>query len=392
MTIREIIAANPIQENESKGNWFKRLERDFGYSAKSFSSHYYKSGHVQKKKNVNNKYVFDRKERALKSQLKEKTALYKKALEEIEHLDSRLNTLISIKEHEPELKIKEGTKADIHDAVPILVYSDWHVEETVSSSSVNGLNEYNLDIADKRINTLFNRSNKLIQHLKTFFNIDTVYVLLNGDMISGYIHEELQEANSLSPTQAIRFAKERIVAGLEYLKSELKVKKIIVQCNYGNHGRSTIKRRHSETAFKNSYEWLMYSDIADYFLEDDTFEFHVAKSLISYYVFRHTGKQFTLRTWHGDNVRFGGGVGGLTIPLNKLIYRLDQNRQADYNIIGHFHTLFEANKRCLVNGSVIGYNAYASDLGLEYEGPKQGLLLLDLNRMEIRSKYTINCD
>jgi len=392
LTIREYFEKYPISENESKSAYFRRLSELSNniLQPKSFSSHYYKKG-KQKSKSLK-QYDFDRKERVLKSQLAEQKALYKKALEDLDESEKRLDTLLNIKSHKPKLKIEVTQDSELHDAVPILVFSDWHVEETVSSESVNGLNEFNTDVADLRIKTLFNRSRKLIQHLQTYFNISQVYVLLNGDMISGYIHEELRETNSLSPTQAIRFAKERIIAGLNYLEKELDVDKIIVQCNYGNHGRSTKERRHSETAYKNSYEWLMYHDIADYYENNKKFNFHIAHSLISYYTFMHDNRQFTLRTWHGDNVRFQGGIGGLTIPLNKLIYRLDQNKQADYNIIGHFHTLFEANKKCLVNGSVIGYNAYAHDLGLEYEGPKQGLLLLDLNRMEIRSKYTINCD
>lgn len=300
--------------------------------------------------------------------------------------------LLSIKDLPNELVLAPKDSPEVHGAIPILVFSDWHIEERVDGNTINNLNEYSPEIAKERINKLFNRSRKLIQHLDKFVNIDTVYVLLNGDMITGYIHDELKETNYLSPTQAIRLCKQHIIGGLEYLKKELGLKKIIVQCNYGNHGRSTDKRRHSGTAYKNSYEWLMYQDIADYFMNDEVFEFHVSNSLISYYNFRNGKKNFTLRTWHGDNLKFQGGVGGLTIPLNKLIYRLDQNKPADYNIIGHFHTLFEANKKCLVNGSLIGYNGYAHDLGLEYEAPKQAMLLLDTERMEIRAKYTINCD
>jgi len=391
MTAKEFLHNYPKKKNESNNAWFRRLAKISGMSEKTFSSRYYKKQKVKKHTDI--KYHFDRKERILKTQLKEKDKLYKKALENLDITEKRLNTLLYIKSLKPEYRMPvDNEQQDLHKAIPILIYSDWHVEETVSPESVNGLNEFNLEISDKRIKKCFNRSHKLVNHLKTYYNIDTLYILLNGDIISGYIHEELKEANQLSPTQAIKFAKERIIAGLEHIKTETNVKKIIVQCNYGNHGRTTLKKRFSETAYKNSYEWLMYSDIADYFSKDETFEFHIAKSLISYFTFLYKTKKFVLRTFHGDNIRFAGGVGGITIPLNKMILRLDQNRAADYNIIGHFHTLFEANKKTLVNGSLIGYNAFASDLGFEFETPKQGLLLLDLERMEIRAKYTINCD
>jgi hypothetical protein len=36
--------------------------------------------------------------------------------------------------------------------------------------------------------------------------IDTLVFAILGDMISGYIHDELVESNHLSPTQAVLFA------------------------------------------------------------------------------------------------------------------------------------------------------------------------------------------
>ncbi len=401
MTVKDLFKQYPKKATETKTNYFRRLTTVSNFTESSISTCYYrkpkstaKPTAVKKVKQATeiDQYIYDRKERVLKQQLDEQKKLYKKALVDLEEAEKRFDILLTIKEHSPEHHVVDNIKEEIHAAVPLLVFSDWHVEETVSKNAVNGLNEYSLDIATERIDNLFVRSRKLIQHLQTFNEIKQIYVLLNGDMITGYIHEELRETNSLSPTQAIRFAKERIIGGLNYLRDSLDIDKIIVQCNYGNHGRNTEKRRGSESGYKNSYEWLMYHDLSDYFSTDEKFEFHIAESSISYFTFKHKAKSFILRTWHGDNLKFNGGVGGLTVPLNKLIYRLDQNLPADYNIIGHYHTLFEANKKCLVNGSVIGYNGYAHDLGLEFETPKQAILLLDLDKMEIRSKYTINCD
>jgi hypothetical protein len=45
--------------------------------------------------------------------------------------------------------------------------------------------------------------------------------------------------------------------------------------------------------------------------------------------------------------------------------------------MGHFHQLFQATKDCIVNGSGIGFNAYAQRIGASPEEPMQGFCLLD---------------
>ena len=58
-----------------------------------------------------------------------------------------------------------------------------------------------------------------------------------------YIHEELEESNYLSPTQATRFAKEKkIITAIKFYLQHGKFDKITVVCNYGNHGRTNKSR------------------------------------------------------------------------------------------------------------------------------------------------------
>ena len=64
----------------------------------------------------------------------------------------------------------------------------------------------------------------------------------------------------MSPTEATILAKELILGGLRHLEDHGNFKKIIVVCNYGNHGRTTKMRRQS-TGYKNSYEWMMFKEI-----------------------------------------------------------------------------------------------------------------------------------
>jgi hypothetical protein len=101
----------------------------------------------------------------------------------------------AVGEHKPPqwtLELK-GKASDLT-GVPTLFASDWHWGEVVRPSEIGGTNEYNLDIARKRVKTLTSVTCELLtQHLSTA-RYPGVVLLLGGDMISGDIHEELKES------------------------------------------------------------------------------------------------------------------------------------------------------------------------------------------------------
>jgi hypothetical protein len=202
--------------------------------------------------------------------------------------------------------------------------------------------------------------------------IETLLLWLGGDFITGYIHEELEEGNYLSPTEATRFAKEKIIVAIKFLLEYGNFKKLLIPCNFGNHGRTTKKPRFS-TGYKNSYEWMMYKDIADYFKDQPKVEFIIPNGLFAYVdVMGHM-----CRFWHGDSIKYSGGIGGLTIPLIKAIQRYDQQQKADYNFMAHYHQLWQATKNCIVNGSGIGFSPYAQRIGASPEEPVQSFCIID---------------
>jgi hypothetical protein len=99
-----------------------------------------------------------------------------------------------------------------------------------------------------------------------------------------------------------------------------------------------------------------------------------------------------IRFTHGDAIRGTGGQSGITLPINKAIDRgWDKERQADYTVLGHFHQLHFA-PRCMVNGSVVGYNAYARYIKAGYEPPRQGMFLAVQGRKEPTCYNTIWLD
>ena len=64
---------------------------------------------------------------------------------------------------------------------------------------------------------LFAGARFLVEQKRRTFDIRRMLVTLNGDMISGYIHPELVEANSMSPVKEVLFAAKHIIRGLRNL-------------------------------------------------------------------------------------------------------------------------------------------------------------------------------
>jgi len=331
-------------------------------------------------------YQVDRVVRVLKQQSADTKTKYNKALEQLDLAEKQLNFFSAIKEPTEILNITPDFSSGNHFTTPIILLSDWHCEENVRPSTINNLNSYNLDIAQKRASNCFQRGLKLIRYKSNETKIEDLVLWLGGDFISGYIHEELEEENDLSPTEATRFVKKLLISGIEFLINHGNFKKITVMCNYGNHGR-TYKKPRIASAYKNSYEYMMFQDIADYFKSYDRIRFIVPESYMGYLKIYDKN----IRFMHGDSVSFGGGIGGITVPLAKKIFRYNEQIKADYTIMGHFHQYWEATADSLINGSLIGSNAYAIRLGCRPEPAVQGIKYID-SKYGFTTKDKIICE
>ena len=258
-------------------------------------------------------------------------------------------------------------KSNTHSAIAVL--SDWHWEETVSRDQTNGLNEYNVQIARRRAKHTFQ---KIAEYYDRYTSgPDELIVGVLGDMITGFIHEELEETNGMSPTEAMLDVADNIVSGLEFLERETKAKKILVPCCFGNHSRTTKKRR-VKTEWRHSIEFAMYEWLKSKFATHPKIRFKVEKGYFNLVECQNR----LIRFHHGHSVKFCGGIGGITIPVNKKIARWDVSRKADLDMFGHFHGHLCGDK-WFCNGSLIGVTEYSLDLGCSPEKPTQGFVVFD---------------
>jgi len=123
---------------------------------------------------------------------------------------------------------------------------------------------------------------------------------------------------------------------------------------------------------ENSYEWMLYQQLASSFRNDSRVRFIAPKSQLVYVPVY----DFNLRFTHGDTVKSGGGVGGITIPIFKKLSNWDAGCKADVTIMGHFHQYMSL-PHLVVNGSLCGYGPYAVSIGAKFERPQQAFFLMD---------------
>lgn len=259
-------------------------------------------------------------------------------------------------------------------AVPIIQFSDWHVEEKIEKSTTGGLNEYNPDIARRRSEQLAINTLKLIKKERQDVVIDQLLICLGGDFINNYLHEHDVQMNFMSPVEATLFAKELLKQTLLTIANNSNVKKIILICVRGNHGRLT-KRMQSSNDYKMNLEAILYHTLRQE-LNDQLFEWYIPESELAYFdVFDKK-----IRAFHGHQVNYQGGVGDITIPVNKAIMRWDKTDKADWNLMHHFHSYWMPTRNCSLNGSLCGWNSYALSIGAAYEPPSQTFHLLDAKR------------
>jgi hypothetical protein len=286
--------------------------------------------------------------------------------------EARLDTMLALDAISNEVEIKPRKKSAGGEAVAVAVASDWHFEEAVERGKVSGLNEYNVAIAEKSIEAFFQNTVRLIQLNRGARDIRTLVLVLGGDFFSGHIHEDLVESTAMSPTESVLWLEERIAAGIRYLLEHGDLERIIVASVVGNHGRTTQRMRIG-TRVKHSYEWLMYNHLSRQFKGEPAVEFAIAEG---YHLWLDVGG-FMVRVHHGDEIRYSGGVGGITIPVLKAIGQWNTARRADLDVFGHYHQLFWG-PTFVANGSLIGYGPFSVACKGAYEPPQQAFFLLDL--------------
>jgi hypothetical protein len=344
---------------------------------------------AEKEQHLRPQIELERKVNALEYQIKGLKETRKQLADRNEELEDALLTYAGLHDQDRQDigPLHLPSKRAKHRAIPLINWTDWHVAEVVEKDKVNGLNEFNPEIAERRVDTLTENTIKMIRAMSKRVKIDELFLQLGGDFITGYLHDELAQTNAMGPTEESYFALKLLERSVGNLIETLKLPKVRVVCIRGNHARGTGRKMQYKNDFETSYETFIYRVLADR-LASDTVEFIIPRTDV---VYTEVMPGLLLRSIHGHQVRYAGGVGGISIPLNKWIQRQDKTIRAAFTMMGHYHTDYQCNEFA-ISGALKGYDEYAASHGFPFEPPSQSFSLFDTKRLRVTAKYPIFCD
>jgi hypothetical protein len=325
------------------------------------------------------------------AKIRELKRLLKASQAHAEGLGDALTTATTLKASDLKpIKIRKGKRTNGRD--PHTAYAlatDWHLFENVDRAETNGLNEHSeeigLECAHKYTVDLANE----VRRMQDRAHLEALVLALGGDFLVNELHGiDSARACDKPPLQEVVDLRPVLQGLIDHLLAELDVPLIKIPCVWGNHGRTTERPRHRlEAAY--SYEQLLYTDLALRYQDEPRIKFDVSPT--PHKVVDCGG--FKVLLTHGDKgLRYGGGVGGLGVPFNRIF---GQSWAPTYGVkiatIGHFHQRLML-RTGFVNGSLVGYNAYAKNLGLPFERRSQWLFLIDHERQDVGTACPIWVD
>jgi hypothetical protein len=256
----------------------------------------------------------------------------------------------------PEWAVEKSRASDVPH-VPVLITSDFQWGEVIDKENMDGVNEFNVEIAESRYRRLVERTIDLsFEHLPKH-RYEGIIVLRLGDTVSGDIHQELRETNELSAIPAVRSVVASETWGLRQLASAFG--RVHVVSVPGNHGRYQIKPPSKKV--QDNYDTLASWWLESNFGDDARLTWHTPNSIDAVFPIHD---RLYLAT-HGDRIGSRGGEGFIgpaaTIMrgMKRVVDEYGRRRVSISKVfVGHFHTAYELGYGWS-NGSLPGYSEYA---------------------------------
>lgn len=293
--------------------------------------------------------------RRLRGELK---AAHRAALDE-EVVRDILGSLARAPTEPPDWTVKptQKRKGERTAEVPVCTWSDWHLDEVVSRAETNGVNAYDLDIAERRIRALVENIISIARDHGPG-RYPGIVVNLLGDIVSGGLHPELAKTDQEGVLPAVLRARDILVWAFERMISAFG--QVYVPCAAGNHGRNTLKPEFKRYIFKN-YDWLIYELLARHFIDRPEIRFDIRPSNeVRYRVY---GQRYL--AMHGDmlGVKGGDGIIGAIGPIMRGEVKTrgqaaSSGRDYDVLVMGHWHQELWL-PRAIVANALKGFDEYA---------------------------------
>jgi hypothetical protein len=254
-----------------------------------------------------------------------------------------------------------------------LLASDWHWDEVVDPTQIEGLNTYNRTVAHARADRLFANTLDLTLNHMSGTKYEGLVLGLGGDMLSGNIHEELRRSNAAPILDSVLDLARKLEEGIRLFAGEFE--DIYIPCVVGNHGRLDRKPQ-AKDKVRDNYDWLLYQVLKGFCGDLENVYFEVSEAAdIEWQIY---GTRYRLT--HGDQIGSAGGLGGIWPSANKTDMRKRQRnimagrKGYDYLLMGHWHKYAIAENK-VINGSLKGYDEWVYSMNFDWEAPQQALWL-----------------
>ena len=280
-----------------------------------------------------------------------------------------LERIDSIVPHAPRWTVPNVKKSG-NVGLPVLVLSDCHFDEVVNPHEVEGVNKFDRAIALRRLKRVLSGTHDVVRNHIAGITYEGFILFLGGDLLSGNIHEELQQTNEDTVLGSIDYWADQLTAFIGALADDFG--KIHIAGVVGNHGRLTRKPR-AKQRVRDNFDWLLYRIIARALSKDSRITWQIPESADTTIKLYNT----TYRLTHGDQFRGGSGIAGMMSPLFLGHHRKAQRQMAlhnpcDWLVMGHWHEYWMG-KNIIVNGSLKGYDEYAYLNNFSPQRPIQAL-------------------
>jgi hypothetical protein len=315
---------------------------------------------------------------------KEADRKYKQVLKERNELLVEKDLIMEVNKYQPKyinIKKRSNQKGE---AIANLAIADWHAEESVKKSEVQGKNEYNLKIMEKRAMKIWPIFCRLVEIERHATDIKKAVIYALGDFLSGLIHDDLMMSNNLTPAEVLLLLEDIMFTGFKYIKEKGKFEEIDIICHPGNHSRYTKgKAIHYKGQVKKTFEWILYHSLAKSFDRAGIkgINFIIPESTI--YINYQYG--WGIRSQHGHNFKYNGGIGGATVPINRKLLRWNEQEKSLLDVFGHLHQ-YDPHINYVQCGSLIGYNQLAMNQAFKYQDPSQAFFLIGKKRGVLQNR------
>jgi hypothetical protein len=257
-----------------------------------------------------------------------------------------------------------------HHGIANLLLSDLHLDEVVDPAEMRDKNAYNRRIALMRLKNIGQNTIKMSRDYISGVTFDGLTVWINGDLVSGNIHEEIKQTNdAVDVVDTVDFWVDPLCALLLQLRDHFERVHIVVSGG-GNHGRSQRKPP-GKGAVKSNFDWLMMRIVYRALAAEAGFTWNISEALDV----RETQYKHRYFMVHGDDFKGGDQIAGAVRPVMMGDYRtltmeIVDGEAYDTLLVGHFHQ-YTTLPRAIINGSLKGYDEFAKRMKYRPEPPKQ---------------------